>query len=44
MLDLGTVLRMPTVHADKAISSDWATEAKNDKLLMGEKVKQRRDK
>ena len=38
-LDLGTVIRMPTVTADEAISNNWAKEAYNDKLLMGEKIK-----
>ena len=38
-LDVGTVLRMPVVQADKAITNKWAIESENDKLLMGEKVK-----
>ena len=39
-LDIGTVLRMPDLHADKAIVNHWAEETSDNKLLlMGEKVR-----
>ena len=39
-LDIGTVLRMPDLHADKAIVNHWAEETSSDKLLfLGERVR-----
>ena len=39
-LDTGTILRMPTVQADKAVFNKWAEETADKKmLLLGERVK-----